>query len=92
MQIMTAKGLVLRQRKGKQHVYRPATSPERTQKHLVSDLIEKAFGGSLPKLMVAALSADRASSADLAEIRGLLDQIEATRAGGVHSAPKGDKS
>lgn len=76
MQIMTDKGLLLRQRRGKSHIYRPAAPQERIQKHLVGDLVERAFGGSLPRLMIAALSSERASSQDLDEIRKLLDEIE----------------
>jgi predicted transcriptional regulator len=90
MQIMTEKGLLLRQRKGKQHVYRPAAPRERLQKHLVGDLIERAFGGSLPKLMVAALSSERASAQDLAEIRKLIDDIE-IRGTKEQSLKKGDE-
>src|SRR5262245_47956902 len=79
MQIMTDKGLLQRERRGKQHVYRPAAPQERTQKHLVRDLVDRAFAGSLPKLMLAALSAERASPAELDEIRKLIDQMESNQ-------------
>jgi hypothetical protein len=46
MQIMTEKGLVERDESRKAHVYRPTISEERTQKSLVTDLLDKAFGGS----------------------------------------------
>jgi predicted transcriptional regulator len=76
MQIMTDKGLLARQRRGKQHVYRPAVAAEKTQTHIVGDLLDRAFGGSVRKLLVAALSADRAKPAELNEIRKLIDEIE----------------
>ena len=74
MQLMTEKGLLLRQKKGKSHVYRPAAPAERMRKDLVGDLLERAFGGSLSKLMVAALSGERASADELDEIRRMIDQ------------------
>ncbi len=91
MQIMTTKGMLLRQRKGKQHVYRPAAPQERTQKHLVGELMQRAFGGSLSKLVVAALSSERASKEDLDEIKKLIDQIE-SHSSDDESHKKGDKS
>jgi predicted transcriptional regulator len=78
MQIMTTKGLLLRERKGRQHVYRPAVSMEKTQRHLVADLLHKAFGGSLARLMVAALSSEKTSAQELEQIRALIDQANAT--------------
>src|SRR5688500_8715510 len=72
MQIMTDKGLLTRDERGRSHVYRPAIAQERTQKHLVSELIDKAFGGSMRKLMLAALSAKRATPDELREIARLI--------------------
>lgn len=79
MQLMTDKGLLARQKKGKLHIYRSAASPERMQKDLVGDLLERAFGGSLSKLVVAALSAERASAKELEEIRKLIEGVESQR-------------
>jgi predicted transcriptional regulator len=76
MQIMTDKGLLRRERRGKSHVYRPAIAQEKTQKRLVGDLLHRAFGGSLQKLLVAALSAEQASPEELREIRRLIDEME----------------
>lgn len=82
MQIMTTKGLLLRERKGRQHVYRPAASMEKTQRGLVSDLLQKAFGGSLARLMVAALSSEKTSQQELEQIRALIDQVESSNTKG----------
>src|ERR1041385_7502295 len=48
MQIMAAKGLVQRDRRLRTHVYRPApaSAETRTQRRLVGELIDRAFGGS----------------------------------------------
>ncbi len=74
LQIMTEKGLVARVEEGRGHIYRPALSESQAQRHLVTDLLDKAFGGSSVKLMIQALAAKKASKDDLAEIRKLLDE------------------
>ena len=47
-----------------------------TQRRLVADLLDRAFGGSGRDLVMQALSARRASPEELAEIRSLLDKLE----------------
>jgi predicted transcriptional regulator len=76
MQIMAEKGLVARDESAKTHVYSAKIGEEQTQRTLVGELIEKAFGGSAKKLMVAALSGRKASRQELAEIRRLIDEME----------------
>jgi predicted transcriptional regulator len=76
MQIMAEKGLVARDESAKTHVYSALASEDQTQRTLVGELIEKAFGGSAKKLMVAALSGRKASRQELAEIRRLIDEME----------------
>jgi len=76
MQIMTEKGLIRRNEDHRTHVYRPCRPEQDTQRQLVRDLLERAFGGSSKKLVLQALSAKKASRAELAEIRELLDQME----------------
>jgi predicted transcriptional regulator len=76
MQIMTEKGLVVRDDSKFQHVYKPAVSEEKTQKQVVGDLLEKAFSGSAEKLVMRALSAKKISARELAKIRKMLDEME----------------
>ena len=76
MQIMTEKGLVQRNDSQRTHVYEAVVPAEQTQKQLVSDLLERAFGGSAQKLVLQALAGRKASREDLAEIRELLDEME----------------
>jgi predicted transcriptional regulator len=49
LQIMTEKGLVRRDETDRTHVYHPRLSEEQTQRQLVRDLLERAFGGSSSK-------------------------------------------
>jgi BlaI family transcriptional regulator, penicillinase repressor len=74
LQIMTDKGLVVRDESQRAHVYASSESEQRTQRKLIGDLMERAFGGSPTKLMMQALSASKASPAELTAIRKLLDQ------------------
>src|SRR4030042_6474076 len=77
MQIMTEKGLAVRDDSKFQHIYRPAVSEEKTQKQVVGDLLEKVFSGSAEKLVMRALSAKKVSATELAQIRKMLDEMEA---------------
>ena len=76
MQIMTEKGLVVRDDSQFKHVYKPALTEESTQKLLVGDLLEKAFAGSAEKLVMRALSAKKVSAKELAKIRKMLDELK----------------
>ena len=76
LQIMTEKGLVQRDDSWRAHAYEAVASAETTQRQLVTDLLDRAFGGSPRQLVLQALSAKRASREDLAEIRRMLDEFE----------------
>jgi predicted transcriptional regulator len=70
---MTEKGLVSRDESDRTHVYHARLSEAATQRQLLDDLMERAFGGSAMQLVMRALSDRKASPAELAEIRRLLD-------------------
>ena len=76
LQIMTDKGLVVRDESQRAHVYSTRESEQRTQRQLVGDLIDRAFGGSPAKLVMQALSATRASAEELTQIRAMLEKME----------------
>ena len=73
LQIMTDKGLVRRDESDRSHVYHARLSEDQTQRQLVRDLLDRAFGGSSSKLVMQALATKRASAEELGEIRRLLD-------------------
>ena len=76
LQKMTDKGLVRRDESSRSHVYEPVARAEPTQRLLVRELLQKAFGGSPGQLVMQALSEKKATAAELADIRRLLDQLE----------------
>lgn len=82
LQIMTQKGLVARDESRRSHVYEPCRAEDETQRQIVGDLLERAFGGSAQKLVVQALSAKPASPEELSEIRRLLDELEGEESDG----------
>ena len=73
LQIMTEKGLVERDERDRTHVYRARLSEETTQRQLVRDLLDRAFGGSAGKLVMQALATKRASAEELRDIRRAID-------------------
>ena len=79
LQIMTDKKLVKRNEEQRAHVYEAAHTEEQTQKQLVGDLLERAFGGSAKKLVVQALDTKRASPEELAEIKMILEDQGGSR-------------
>jgi predicted transcriptional regulator len=74
LQIMTEKGLVRRDERVRTHVYEAAYTEDQTQRRLVSDLLDRAFGGSAAKLVLQALAANKTSPEELAEIKRFLDK------------------
>ena len=72
LQIMTDKGLVVREEIGRQHLYRAASGREETQRTLVRDLVDRAFGGSMANLVLHALASERATPDELRKIRRLI--------------------
>ena len=76
LQIMTEKGLVVRDEAQRAHIYEARYSEQKTQRQLLGDLADRAFGGSATKLVVQALSGRKASAEELTEIRDLLDRLE----------------
>ena len=76
MQIMTDKGLVVRDESQRAHIYEARQSEQRTQRQLLIDLADRAFGGSPARMVMQALSGRRASAEEINEIRELLDELE----------------
>jgi predicted transcriptional regulator len=76
LQIMSEKDLVRREEKQRAHVYQASRPREWTQSQLAGDLLQRAFGGSAKNLLVGALSAQKASRHDLAELRKILADYE----------------
>lgn len=79
MQIMAEKGLLLRDEAQRAHIYRPTFERGDVQARLIDDLVDRVFAGSAAELVQRVLSRRRASPAELAEIRRMLDEYEEKR-------------
>jgi predicted transcriptional regulator len=73
MQIMTSKGLVVRDEANRAHVYRATISQEDMQSKILKDLSMRLFSGSAAQLAMHALAMEPASASELEEIRILIE-------------------
>ena len=78
MQIMHEKGLVKRDESMRTHIYQPAVNKEKTQKHLLTKMIDSLFGGSSTQLVLQALgsSDQKVSAEELEEIQKLIENLK----------------
>jgi BlaI family penicillinase repressor len=78
LQIMHAKGLVLREESARAHLYRSAISQDAMQSRFLRDLSVRLFSGSAAQLALHALAMEPATPAELDEIRALLERRTST--------------
>ena len=76
MQVMTEKGLVVRDDSARSHIYIAAMPQVETQRNLVNHFVESAFKGSAMQLVMQALGNHDASDNELAEIKALIESME----------------
>jgi predicted transcriptional regulator len=76
LSVMLQKKLVRRDETVRPQVYRPTATRRRTQQRMLKELIQKAYDGSAGSLVLQALSSQKASPQELAEIRQLLNELE----------------
>ena len=76
LQIMAAKGMVLRNEDARAHIYEARQPAENTKRQLVGDLMTRAFAGSASQLMMHALAGKKTSQQEIDEIRRMLDAYE----------------
>jgi predicted transcriptional regulator len=76
LQIMTEKGLVVRDDRQRPQTYRARYPREQMQSQLLHDLVQRVFGGSVKALVLQALAGRRSSPEELQEIERLLDRME----------------
>ena len=79
MQVMTEKGLLVRNEGARSHIYEARAPKEQTRQQIAGDLLRRGFAGSAKDLVLGALAAQPASDAELAEIRQVLKDLEKKR-------------
>jgi BlaI family transcriptional regulator, penicillinase repressor len=76
MQIMHEKGLVTKDSNAKQHIFEANVDEQETQKSLLSRFIDSTFQGKAMSLVMQALGNHKASEAELAELKTLIQSLE----------------
>ncbi len=76
MQIMTEKGSLVRDETVRPQLYRAAQPRQKTQRGIVRNVIDRAFGGSSASLIVQALADRRSTAEERRQIRELLDKLD----------------
>jgi len=76
LQIMTGKGLVNRDDAQRPQIYSARFPREHTQRQMLRDLTERAFGGSVKALVLQALAGRKSTPRELEEMERLLERIE----------------
>lgn len=79
LQIMSEKKLVTRDESQRAHVYAAAVPEEATQRQLVGDLLDRAFGGNALRMVMSALAENKSDEHELAEVRRILDTMDAAK-------------
>ena len=65
-----------RDEKCRPQIYRARYSQEQTQRQLVRDLLDRAFGGSVKTMVLQALATRKSSAEELEAMETLLDRFE----------------
>jgi BlaI family transcriptional regulator, penicillinase repressor len=76
MQIMMEKGLVERDESVRPQIYRARYSQTHTQRQLLRDLMQRAFGGSVKALVLQALAGKKSTPEELETMEKLLERFE----------------
>jgi predicted transcriptional regulator len=79
VQVMTEKGLILKDDSVRPQLYTAAAPREQTQLRLVDHLIQSGFGGSAMSLVLRAAAARRITSEDLSQIKRMVEKAKGGR-------------
>ena len=81
LNVMTDKGLLVREAQGRAFVYRPRTNRGRTLQRMVGDLLGRAFEGQASQLVAHLLDQSKPTSDELDEIRRAIEEYQKERGG-----------
>lgn len=79
LNVMTDKGLVVREPQGRAFIYRAKTNRGRTLRRMVGDLLGRAFEGSTSQLVAHLLDQTKPSPEELEEIRRAIEEYQQQR-------------
>lgn len=76
LQLMDEKNLVERDKANRAHVYQAKIKQKETGKQMLSDVLQKVFGGSALKLVQQVLENETTTKEELKEIRRIIENAE----------------
>ena len=76
LSVMLDKQLLTRDDQTRPQIYNAADPQQRTQKKMLSELLDKVYDGSAKALMLHLLSSKKATPEELEEIRQLISDVE----------------
>jgi predicted transcriptional regulator len=79
LHVMTEKGLVRRRAHGRAFLYAPASPREQTLRSMLAETLKRVYNGSTSLLVAHLLDQSHPSSAELKQIRSLLDDYQHRR-------------
>lgn len=76
MQIMTEKGLLLRDDNPMKHIYSPAQEAEKTKGHLLEQFVNTMYNGSASSLLLQLLGNKKTSKKELNAIKEMIKKLD----------------
>jgi BlaI family transcriptional regulator, penicillinase repressor len=76
MQIMADKGILVRDEMQMKHIYHVAEEEKKTKGQLLDKFVDSVFQGSAGKLVMQLLGDKKASAADMARIKEIVDKLD----------------
>ena len=76
MQVMTEKGMLLRDETNMKHVYSASLEEGKTKATMLNRFVDSTYNGSASNLMIALLGNDKTSKEELQKIKELLDNFK----------------
>lgn len=83
MQIMTEKGMLIRDTEQRSHIYSPVLQPAHVQSNIVDHILKTVFMGDRSKLVLQALGNSTVSKEELSELRAILQKMEEKQNGTI---------
>lgn len=79
LRILEQKGFLSARKEGRGHIYTPAVTKQSYESRTVRDVVDRVFEGAPVALARQLLQAENLSGQDLAELRRLIDELEARK-------------
>ena len=76
LRVLEKKGVVVPEKVGRQHLYKPVVSKEEHQSQSLDNLLNKVFDGTAPSLVQRLVEDKKISKQEIDDIRSILKDLE----------------